>query len=77
MTTVVIVLACLLAAAVVAWMLAARRHPERAATHREPDHRNGDRLRSGTDRPAGPAAEGQYVAEPGAIAPAPPPADPN
>lgn len=72
MTTVVIVIACLLVGAVVAWMLAGRHHPEQAATHREPDRHGGDELDGGVDRRAGPDTEGQYVAEPGSIAPAPP-----
>ena len=72
MTTIVIVIACLLVGAVVAWMLAGQRHPEQAATHRQPDRHRSDQPSGGVDRPAGPDTEGQYVAEPGSIAPAPP-----
>lgn len=74
MTTVVIVLACVAVVVVVAWMVAARRHPEQAATHEQPTRDDGrsEQLHDGADRPAGPDAEAQYVAEPGAIAPNPP-----
>lgn len=73
MTTVVIVLACVAVVGVVAWMLATRRHPENAAGHDRGARARtrSEELYDGADRPAGPDAEGQYVSDPGDIAPGP------
>jgi hypothetical protein len=60
-------------AVLVVWMVLAR-HPEDAASHEIHDPQGSDRYYGfPTDRPAGPDAEGQYVADRGEISSAPPP----
>ena len=56
----------------VAWFVVTRQHPEEASGHGEPD-RTGSAAMHGDvdDRPAGPGAEGQFVAEDGQISPGP------
>jgi hypothetical protein len=57
---------------VVAWFVLTRHHPEDASGHGETD-RTGSALMHGDvdDRPAGPGAEGMFVAEDGEISPGP------
>lgn len=58
MTTLVIILAIAATAAVVAWFVLNRKHPEGSATHSQPGTvTTSERLYETADRPAGPDAE--------------------
>jgi hypothetical protein len=71
-TVVIIVAAVVLTGAVVLWFLLARKHPESAAGHPEPDRSGSAQFFGDTDdRPAGPGAEDDGVAGPGEPAPGP------
>lgn len=71
-TAVVLVLCIAATAAVVVWFVVARKHPENAAGHHEPDRQGSARFFGHrTDRPGSPGAEADGVRRAGEPQPGP------
>lgn len=79
----IVVVAVIAVAALLAVFFTTRRHPEEAAGHPDPPPDEGDATGRGAlpgevrERPAGPAAEGQNVSDPGRVDPGPSPGPPS